>query len=103
MRQSLRLAASLAILIGALVLLQFRSSGEAVPIRKPLDSFPSALGEWRGRGGTILSGPILDKLRLTDYVMRDYVDAAGRGLNLYIPSKPRMSRSRSLLRIRPSP
>jgi len=84
MTQVVRVAMSLAVLAGALLVLQFRSTGEAVPIRKPLDSFPATLGEWRGRGGTIFSASILGKLKLTDYVMRDYVDAAGRGLNLYI-------------------
>jgi EpsI family protein len=77
-------AVSLAILVSALLILQLRSIGEAVPIRKPLDSFPATVGEWKGQRGTIFSAPILDKLKLTDYVMRGYVDAAGRGLNLYI-------------------
>ena len=84
MSQAARASVSLAILLGALVFLQLRSTGEAVPIRKPLDSFPATLGQWQGRRGTIFSTEILDKLRLTDYVMRDYGDQAGRGLNLYI-------------------
>ena len=37
-----------------------------------------------GTRGVIFSAPILAKLKLTDYVMRDYVDAAGRDVNLYI-------------------
>jgi EpsI family protein len=82
--QTARVAVSLGILVSALLILQLRSTGEAVPIRKPLDSFPTTVGEWKGKGGTIFSGGILDKLKLTDYVMRDYVDPAGRGLNLYI-------------------
>jgi EpsI family protein len=77
-------AVSLGILVSALLILQLRSTGEAVPIRKPLDSFPATVGEWKGQGGAIFSGGILEKLKLTDYVMRDYVDPAGRGLNLYI-------------------
>jgi EpsI family protein len=84
MSQTVRVSVSLAILLGALVVLQLRSTGEAVPIRKPLDSFPAALGGWQVRRGTIFSGGILDKLKLTDYVMRDYGDGAGRSLNLYI-------------------
>ena len=84
MSQTARASVSLAILLGALVFLQLRSTGEAVPIRKPLDSFPVTLGQWQGRRGTIFSAEILDKLRLKDYVMRDYGDEAGRGLNLYI-------------------
>jgi len=82
--QAVRVGVSLAILVGALLVLQLRSTGEAVPIRKSLDSFPATLGEWQGRGGTVFGTQILDKLKLTDYVMRNYVDAAGRGLNLYI-------------------
>lgn len=84
MSQAMRVSVSLAVLLGALMVMQLRSSGEAVPIRKPLDSLPASLGEWRGRQGTILSTDILDKLKLRDYVVRDYVDGAGRVLNLYI-------------------
>jgi EpsI family protein len=75
---------SLAILLSALLVMHLRSTGEAVPIRKALDSFPTVLGEWQERGGTVLGGDILYQLRVTDYVMRDYVDGTGRGLNLYI-------------------
>jgi EpsI family protein len=82
--QAVRVGVSLAILVGALLVVQLRSTGEAVPIRKSLDSFPATLGEWQGRGGTVFGTQILDKLKLTDYVMRNYVDTAGRGLNLYI-------------------
>jgi len=84
MSQAARAAVSVAILLGALLVLQLRSTGEAVPIRKPLDSFPATLGEWQGRRGSIFGAEILDKLKLKDYVMRDYGDGAGRGLNLYI-------------------
>jgi EpsI family protein len=84
MSQAARASVSLAILLGALLILQLRSTGEAVPIRKSLDSFPTTLGEWQGRKGTIFGADILDKLKLKDYVMRDYGDGAGRGLNLYI-------------------
>jgi EpsI family protein len=82
--QAARLWVSLAVLAGALLLLQLRSTGEAVPLRKPLDSFPATLGSWQGRAGTIFGRDILDKLKLTDYVMRNYVDPDGRELNLYI-------------------
>ena len=84
MSQGAHVSVSLAILIGALLVVQLRSTGETIPIRKALDSLPVTLGEWEGRQGTILGTDILDKLKLTDYVVRDYVDGAGRGLNLYI-------------------
>src|SRR5437016_369209 len=78
MSPTARASVSLAILLGALLVVQLRSTGEAVPIRKPLDSFPATLGEWQGRRGTIFGTDILDKLKLKDYVMRDYGDRAGR-------------------------
>jgi EpsI family protein len=84
MNQAVRAVVSVAIFGSALLVLQLRSTGEAVPIRKPLDSFPARLGQWQAREGTVFSAPILNKLKLTDYVMRNYVDPAGRGLNLYI-------------------
>jgi EpsI family protein len=84
MSQTARLSVLLGIFVGALLVLQLGFTGEAVPIRRSLDSFPATVGEWHERTGTILSVDILDKLRLTDYVMRDYVDGAGRDVNLYI-------------------
>jgi EpsI family protein len=84
MRQSLRVALSTVLLLGALLMIQLRGTGEAVPIRKPLDSFPSMVGEWRGREATILEVEILTVLKAKDYVIRRYEDPAGRSLWLYI-------------------
>jgi len=83
-RQPLRVALSISILIAGLIALQFRSTGEAVPVRKPLDNFPNALGEWRGAGGVILDQDTLNVLKSKDYVMRRYQDPAGRSLWLFI-------------------
>jgi EpsI family protein len=80
----LRVALSGALLVGALLVLQLRSSGEAVPIRKPLDAFPSSIGAWQGREGMILEPDILGVLKSTDYVMRQYRDAEGQTLWLFI-------------------
>lgn len=84
MTQPVRIGVSLALLIGALLVLQFRSSGEAVPIRKPLDSFPITVGGWQGAAGVIFDPDTLNVLRPSDYVMRRYQDRAGRGLWLLI-------------------
>jgi EpsI family protein len=84
MKPALRVALSLALLTGALLVLQFRSSGEAVPVRKPLDDFPASLGDWQARGGAILEPGILDVLKAKDYLMRRYEDRAGRSLWLFI-------------------
>jgi len=73
------------VLLGAtLLVLQFRSAGEAVPIRKSLDTFPSTLGEWRAREATSLDPEIVNMLKVSDHVVQRYADSAGRGLWLYI-------------------
>src|SRR5262249_27750132 len=79
-----RVTVSLAVLIGALVALQFRSTGEAVPIRKPLDSFPTALGGWQAAGGVIFDLDTLIVLKPKDYVMRRYQNGRGQSLWLFL-------------------
>jgi len=83
-RPLLRVAVSGGLLAAALLVLQFRSAGEAVPLRKPLDTFPAVLGEWQGREATVFELDVLNLLKVKDYLMRRYVDASGRSLWLYI-------------------
>jgi EpsI family protein len=75
---------SCGLLLGALAILHFRAPGEAVPVRKPLDAFPHVLGAWHGREATIFETNALNTLKLTDALMRRYVDPAGRSIWLYI-------------------
>jgi EpsI family protein len=82
--QPLRLAISVAVLLVALVFVQFRPSSEAVQLRKPFGTFPAALGVWKGREETILDPDVLNMLKMSDYVMRRYVDASGHPVWLYI-------------------
>jgi EpsI family protein len=84
MRPSTRLLVSLGLLGAALVFLQLRSTGEAVPVRKPLAELPTTLGVWQGREATLLEGDTLAVLKATDYVIRRYVDDGGRSLWLYV-------------------
>jgi EpsI family protein len=64
--------------------LHLRSSGEAVPIRKPLDSFPSAVGEWQAREGVIVDPDTMNVLKAKDYLMRRDQDRQGRSVWLFI-------------------
>jgi EpsI family protein len=73
-----------AVLLGALLALQLRSPGEAVPIRRALDAFPDAIGGWQTRQDSPLQTEIVSFLKIDDYLMRRYVDEAGRSLWLYV-------------------
>jgi EpsI family protein len=79
-----RTVVSVVLLVGTLLVLNLRSSGEAVPIRQPLDRFPGVLGDWRAAGGTIFDVDTLNVLKPTDYVMRRYLDPHGQNLWLFI-------------------
>ena len=84
MKHSVRVGLSLALLIGALLVLHLRSSGEAVPIRKSLDSFPSAVGQWQAREGVLLDLDTLNVLRPKDYLMRRDQNPWGQSVFLFI-------------------
>jgi len=84
MKQSLRVGLSLALLIGALLVLHLRSSSEAVPMRKSLDGFPNTVGQWQAREGVLLDLDTLNVLRPKDYLMRRDQDPWGRSIFLFI-------------------
>ncbi len=72
------------LLLAAFLILQSRSAGETVPVRKSLDLFPDRIGEWQGRQANNLEVEVLNILKVQDYLMRRYVDANGRSIWLYI-------------------
>jgi len=84
MTLAMRAALAAALLLGALLVLQFRSTGEAVPIRKSFDTFPSRIATWQARESSNLDLEIVNLLKVNDYVMRRYADRDGRTLWLYI-------------------
>jgi EpsI family protein len=72
------------LLASALVFTHFRSSGEAVALREPLDRFPVLIGTWQARESTLFDSEILGVLRPTGYVMRRYTSPDARNLWLFI-------------------
>ena len=56
---------------------------EIYPERKSFASFPTTLGEWRGRLSS-LDQQTIQTLGLTDYILSDYVRDGGRPVNLYV-------------------
>ena len=72
------------LLLGALLVLQLRSTGEAVPIRKEFDTFPTVIGTWQAKASSNLDPEIVNFLKVNDYVMQSYHDTDGRQLWLYV-------------------
>lgn len=56
---------------------------EITPKRLTFDTFPLTLGGWHGDPGT-LESIVLDQLKLNDYILADYQDAAGHMVNFYV-------------------
>ncbi len=56
---------------------------EITPERMDFVEFPRTLPGWQGKNDT-LEGIVLDELRLTDYLLADYVSTTGDRVNLYV-------------------
>jgi EpsI family protein len=82
--RSVRIAISLAGLIATLLFVHLRSYGEAVMLRQSLEEFPSVVGSWRGQEVTLLESEAVNALKVSDYLMRRYVDTAGYSAWVYI-------------------
>jgi len=72
------------LLLGALLVLQLRSTGEAVPVRKEFDTFPAVIGTWQAKASSNLDPEIVNFLKVNDYVMQSYRDTDGHQLWLYV-------------------
>jgi EpsI family protein len=84
MRSGLRVAITSACLVVALLLVHARSQGQGTPLRHTLDDFPTRIAAWHGREATRLDVETLNVLKVSDYVMRKYVDEAGQGIWVYV-------------------
>jgi exosortase D (VPLPA-CTERM-specific) len=56
---------------------------EKIPIARPLNLFPSAVGEWVG-ARQVMEKKFLDELDLTDYVIDDFSNPSGKLVNFYV-------------------
>jgi EpsI family protein len=72
------------LLLGALLVLQLRSTGEAVPVRKEFDTFPTVIGTWQAKASSNLDPEIVNFLKVNDYVLQSYRDTDGRQVWLYV-------------------
>jgi EpsI family protein len=76
------LAAATLVFIGASAAVATPTPAVYSPARAVFDEFPERIGEWTGRRQS-LEAVYLNKLRLDDYVLSDYVDGRGAAVNFY--------------------
>lgn len=55
-----------------------------VPMKRSFDLFPSTISQWRLAGESQLSKEVQDVLKASDVLMRQYVNAQGEKVELYI-------------------
>src|SRR5712692_4731129 len=79
MSVSWRFATAVTLLAGAVLLLHARNSGEIIPSREPLNSFPLAFQGWTSNGNIPLTQDTLDVLGPGDFLLRDYQNQRGGG------------------------
>ncbi len=86
-RSWLRFAVLVVLLAGVGVLLHHHDRPEVLPARLPLSSFPFQIGSWHGTSLPI-SAEALSVLGPGEFLMRDYENAVGDPVSLYIAYFP---------------
>lgn len=81
MNRRLLIVIALLIAAGACITL---AKPQPVLLDRPLSDFPVVVGEWTMARNTSFSQAILDVLRPTDYLSRNYIDGAGNEVTMYI-------------------
>jgi len=76
-------AAAFLVLAATLALARAVPWREKIPLARQFSSFPLRLGAWNGTRN-LMEPAALDTLRLSDYLLVDYHDPAGRQVNLYV-------------------
>lgn len=84
--------ALLALTLGLSQGVEFR---EAIPMSKGFDSYPMAVGQWRGTP-QVMEQQFINALDLTDYIMADYRDGKGRSVNFYVAYYESQSKGESI-------
>jgi EpsI family protein len=60
------------------------SRGEPAVLAQPLSRFPEQFGPWRIIRDNPMDNDVMETLRADDYLNRDYIDSAGRRINLFV-------------------
>ena len=83
MKLSQEFVISFVVLLAAGILIRSISHGEETPLRQRFGEFPLHIEQWSGRA-LELDTQVLEVLRVDDYVLRQYWDAQGSPVELYV-------------------
>ncbi len=72
------------VLFAVMALFVHTHASVSVPMNKPFTEYPLVVGEWRMSNQSIFSQAILDVLKPTDYLAREYTGADGAKVYLYV-------------------
>lgn len=69
---------------------------EKIPVNKSMAQFPLEVGEWKAKGREKIAQKFLDVLDLSEYVVLDYNNPAGKSVNFYVAYYESQSKGKSL-------
>lgn len=72
------------LLCGLTALYLFLHNDRVVPVNMPLAEFPRTVTDWQMTGQSEFSAGVLDVLKAADYLSRQYTDASGNRVSLYL-------------------
>lgn len=84
MNSTVRFLGAALLIAAAAIFLQSRTRGEVFRPRLPLKSFPQQLGNWTNVQDIAIEQSVLDVLKPTDYVERDYQNQQQPDIGLFI-------------------
>ena len=79
----IRTAVIVIIFLATAGLTRFVTQSELIQPNQSFEDFPLAIGKWKGMRSS-LDERIYNILGVEDYIMADYRDLSGRGINLYV-------------------
>lgn len=83
MKRALRFILVQLLLVAAWIYIN-HAADAVTPAGRPLDEFPASYGEWRMTSRFRFSEAVLDTLKPTEYLYRNYAGPEGKKIGLYI-------------------
>jgi exosortase D (VPLPA-CTERM-specific) len=69
---------------------------ERIPVKKSIAKFPLEIGKWKAESREKIDQIFLDELDLSEYVMLNYNNESGKGVNFYVAYYEKQSKGKSI-------